>query len=187
MALRVRADRLPYQTRIEPRHITRASRYVSAITGFPVQFNKAIVGKNAFAHEGGIHQDGMLKNAETYEIMKPEDVGQVETNLVMGKHSGRHAFREKLKALGYELSDEGMNEAFQRFKDLADKKKHVFDEDISALVDDSLARGKERITVTRLVVTAGTEGQKAELTLSIDGEARSADCSGDGPVDAVFK
>jgi 2-isopropylmalate synthase len=186
MALRVRADRLPYQTRIDPRHITRASRYVSAITGFPVQFNKAIVGKNAFAHESGIHQDGMLKNAETYEIMKPEDVGQVETNLVMGKHSGRHAFREKLKTLGYELADEAVNEAFQRFKDLADKKKQVFDEDIVALVDDSLARGKERIAVQRLVVTAGTEGQKAELTLSIDGEARSAVCSGDGPVDAVF-
>ena len=186
MALRVRGDRLPYQTRIDTRHITRASRYVSAITGFPVQFNKAIVGKNAFAHESGIHQDGMLKNAETYEIMKPEDVGQVETNLVMGKHSGRHAFREKLKALGYELGDEAMNEAFQRFKDLADKKKHVFDDDIIALVDDSLARGNERISIQRLVVTAGTEGQKAELTLAIDGEARSAACGGDGPVDAVF-
>jgi len=186
MALRVRADRLPYQTRIDPRHITRASRYVSAITGFPVQFNKAIVGKNAFAHESGIHQDGMLKHAETYEIMKPEDVGQVDTNLVMGKHSGRHAFREKLKALGYELGDEAVNEAFHRFKDLADKKKHVFDEDIVALVDDSLARGKERIAVSRLVVTAGTEGQKAELTLTIDGEPSSAVCGGDGPVDAVF-
>ena len=186
MALRVRADRLPYQTSIDPRHITRASRYVSAITGFPVQFNKAIVGKNAFAHESGIHQDGMLKHAETYEIMKPEDVGQVETNLVMGKHSGRHAFREKLKTLGYELGDEAVNEAFQRFKDLADKKKQVFDEDIVALVDDSLARGKERISVKRLVVTAGTEGQRAELTLAIDGEPRSAVCSGDGPVDAVF-
>jgi 2-isopropylmalate synthase len=186
MALRVRGDRLPYQTRIQPRHITRASRYVSAITGFPVQFNKAIVGKNAFAHESGIHQDGMLKNAETYEIMKPEDVGQVETNLVMGKHSGRHAFREKLKALGYELAQPAIDEAFQRFKDLADKKKQVFDEDIIALVDDSLARGQERIAVSRLVVMAGTEGQKAELTLTIDGEAKSAACTGDGPVDAVF-
>jgi 2-isopropylmalate synthase len=186
MALRVRGDRLPYQTRIEPRHITRASRYVSAITGFPVQFNKAIVGKNAFAHESGIHQDGMLKNAETYEIMKPEDVGQVETNLVMGKHSGRHAFREKLKALGYELPQPAIDEAFQRFKDLADKKKHVFDDDIIALVDDSLARGQERITVSRLVVMAGTEGQRAELTLTIDGEQKSATCTGDGPVDAVF-
>ena len=187
MALKVRSDRLPFPTRIDPRHITRASRYVSAITGFPVQFNKAIVGKNAFAHESGIHQDGMLKHAETYEIMKPEDVGQVETNLVMGKHSGRHAFREKLKALGYELPQAALDEAFQRFKDLADKKKHVFDEDIIAVVDDSIGRGQERISMTRLRVVAGTEGpQTAELTLEIEGEARSASCTGDGPVDAVF-
>src|SRR5436190_3677509 len=112
MALKVRGDRLPYVSGVETQHITRASRYVSASTGFPVQFNKAIVGKNAFAHESGIHQDGMLKNAETYEIMKPEDVGQVESNLVMGKHSGRHAFREKLKDLGYELGQNALNEAF---------------------------------------------------------------------------
>jgi 2-isopropylmalate synthase len=144
MALKVRGDRLPYVTGVETQHITRASRYVSAITGFPVQFNKAIVGKNAFAHESGIHQDGMLKNAETYEIMKPEDVGQIESNLVMGKHSGRHAFREKLKDLGYELGQNALNEAFQRFKDLADKKKHVFDDDIVALVDDALASGPTR-------------------------------------------
>src|SRR5580698_3784009 len=138
MALRVRSDKLPFPTRIRSEHITRASRYVSAITGFPVQFNKAIVGKNAFAHESGIHQDGMLKNAETYEIMRPEDVGQGGTNLIMGKHSGRHAFREKLKALGYDLGQNALNEAFGRFKDLADKKKHVFDDDLIALVDDAL-------------------------------------------------
>ena len=136
MALRVRGDRLPYDTGIDTEHITQASRLVSAITGFPVQFNKAIVGKNAFAHESGIHQDGMLKNAQTYEIMRPEDVGQGRSNLVMGKHSGRHAFREKLKELGYELGENALNEAFVRFKDLADKKKHVFDDDIVALVDD---------------------------------------------------
>jgi 2-isopropylmalate synthase len=187
MALRVRADRLPYQTRIDPRHITRASRYVSAITGFPVQFNKAIVGKNAFAHEAGIHQDGVLKNAETYEIMKPEDVGQGGSNLVMGKHSGRHAFREKLKALGYDLGQNALNEAFGRFKDLADKKKHVFDDDLVALVDDALARGADRIQVKTLRVIAGTEGpQEAHLTLVVDGEERSATATGDGPVDAVF-
>ncbi|MDP3383559.1 MAG: 2-isopropylmalate synthase, partial [Phenylobacterium sp.] len=139
MALKVRGDRLPYFTGAETQHITRASRYVSAITGFPVQFNKAIVGKNAFAHESGIHQDGMLKDRGTYEIMTPESVGQGGSNLVMGKHSGRHAFREKLKALGYELGQNALNEAFQRFKDLADKKKHVFDDDIVALVDDALA------------------------------------------------
>jgi 2-isopropylmalate synthase len=187
MALKVRGDRLPFPTRIRTEHITRASRYVSAITGFPVQFNKAIVGKNAFAHEAGIHQDGMLKNAETYEIMRPEDVGQGGSNLVMGKHSGRHAFREKLKGLGYDLGQNALNEAFGRFKDLADKKKHVFDDDIIALVDDALARGAQRIQVKALRVIAGTEGpQQASLTLMIDGIERSATATGDGPVDAVF-
>jgi 2-isopropylmalate synthase len=187
MALKVRGDALPFRSGVEPQQITRASRYVSAITGFPVQFNKAIVGKNAFAHESGIHQDGMLKNAETYEIMRPEDVGQGATNLVMGKHSGRHAFREKLKALGYELGQNALNEAFQRFKDLADKKKHVFDDDLIALVDDALASGSDRIQVKALRVIAGTEGpQTAELTVTVDGEERSANATGDGPVDAVF-
>ncbi len=188
MALKVRADRLPYHTQVRSEHITRASRYVSAITGFPVQFNKAIVGKNAFAHEAGIHQDGMLKNAETYEIMRPEDVGQGGSNLVMGKHSGRHAFREKLKGLGYELGQNALNEAFGRFKDLADKKKAVYDDDIVALVDDALARGAERIKVKTLRVIAGTEGpQEASLTLVVDGAPMSTTATGDGPVDAVFK
>jgi len=187
MALKVRGDRLRYETGVVTQHITRASRYVSAITGFPVQFNKAIVGKNAFSHESGIHQDGMLKHRETYEIMVPEDVGQGGTNLVMGKHSGRHAFREKLKGMGYDLGQNALNEAFGRFKDLADKKKHVFDDDIIALVDDSLARGSDRIQVKSLRVIAGTEGpQEAQLTLAIDGVECSATATGDGPVDAVF-
>jgi 2-isopropylmalate synthase len=186
MALRVRQDQFKADTGIVSEHITRASRYVSAITGFPVQFNKAIVGKNAFAHESGIHQDGMLKNASTYEIMTPASVGQGSTNLVMGKHSGRHAFKDKLKAMGYELGENAMNEAFTRFKDLADKKKHVYDDDIIALVDDSLAAEAQRIAVTRLKVVAGTEGQFAELTLTVDGETKSSESSGDGPVDAVF-
>lgn len=187
MALRVRGDRLAFHTGVETQHITRASRYVSAITGFPVQFNKAIVGKNAFAHEAGIHQDGMLKNAETYEIMKPEDVGQGASNLVMGKHAGRAGFREKLKELGYELGQNALNEAFQRFKDLADKKKHVFDDDIIALVDDALASGADRIQVKHLKVIAGTEGpQQADLTVTIDGVDKSGSATGDGPVDAVF-
>jgi 2-isopropylmalate synthase len=187
MALKVRGDRLPFATGVRGEHITRASRYVSAITGFPVQFNKAIVGKNAFAHESGIHQDGMLKNAETYEIMRPEDVGQGGSNLVMGKHSGRHAFREKLKGLGYDLGQNALNEAFGRFKDLADKKKHVFDDDIIALVDDALARGAERIQVKSLRVIAGTEGpQEAHLVLVVDGVEGEATATGDGPVDAVF-
>ena len=178
---------MPYFTRIRTENITRASRYVSAITGFPVQFNKAIVGKNAFAHEAGIHQDGMLKNSETYEIMRPEDVGQGGSNLVMGKHSGRHAFREKLKGLGYDLGQNALNEAFGRFKDLADKKKSVFDDDIIALVDDALARGADRIQVKALRVIAGTEGpQEAHLTLIVDGVESSATATGDGPVDAVF-
>ena len=186
MAMKVRGETMGFDSDVDPIHITRASRYVSAITGFPVQFNKAIVGKNAFAHESGIHQDGMLKNAETYEIMKPEDVGQGATNLVMGKHSGRHAFREKLKALGYDLGQNALNEAFVRFKELADKKKHVFDDDLIALVDDALARGSERIRVVHLRVVAGTEGQSAELTLAVDDVEKSAEASGDGPVDAVF-
>jgi 2-isopropylmalate synthase len=186
MALKVRHDRMPYHTGIVAEHITRASRYVSAITGFPVQFNKAIVGKNAFAHESGIHQDGMLKNASTYEIMTPESVGQGATNLVMGKHSGRHAFRDKLKALGYELGQNALDAAFGKFKDLADRKKHIYDDDIIALVDDSLAAEAQRIQVQRLYVVAGTEGQRAELTLLVDGAVKSADLAGDGPVDAVF-
>ena len=187
MALKVRGDALPYYTGVETQHITRASRYVSAITGFPVQFNKAIVGKNAFAHESGIHQDGMLKDRGTYEIMSPETVGQGASNLVMGKHAGRAGFREKLKELGYELGQNALNEAFQRFKDLADKKKHVFDDDIVALVDDALASGADRIQVKHLRVIAGTDGpQEATLTVSVDGDERSATATGDGPVDAVF-
>jgi 2-isopropylmalate synthase len=187
MALKVRGDGLKAHTGIESTQITRASRYVSAITGFPVQFNKAIVGKNAFAHESGIHQDGMLKNRDTYEIMTPESVGQGGTNLVMGKHSGRHAFKDKLKSMGFELGENALNDAFTRFKELADRKKHVYDDDIIALVSDSLAHEAERISVDKLRVVAGTDGpQTAELTMSIEGEVKSATASGDGPVDAVF-
>ncbi len=186
MALKVRGETLGFDSQVDPIHITRASRYVSAITGFPVQFNKAIVGKNAFAHESGIHQDGMLKNRETYEIMTPESVGQAPSSLVMGKHSGSHAFRAKLKDLGYELGQNALKEAFGRFKDLADRKKHVYDDDIIALVDDALARGSEKIRVAHLRVVAGTDGQSAELTLDVDGQERTAEATGDGPVDAVF-
>ena len=187
MAIKTRGDRFPYFTNIDSTMLLRASKLVSQVTAFPVQYNKAIVGKNAFAHEAGIHQDGMLKNAQTYEIMLPEDVGVKATSLVMGKHSGRHAFREKLKALGYDLGQNALNEAFGRFKDLADKKKHVFDDDIVALVDDALARGADRIQVKALRVIAGTEGpQEAQLTVVIDGVEKSATATGDGPVDAVF-
>ena len=142
MAMRVRKDAFQYQTEIDSTKLSRASKRVSQITGFPVQYNKAIVGKNAFAHESGIHQDGMLKNNQTYEIMNPEDVGVLATSLVLGKLSGRNAFRDKLENLGYELDQEALNDAFARFKDLADKKKDVFDEDIIALVDDQLSRSR---------------------------------------------
>src|SRR5215813_3023619 len=145
MALKTRHDRIPYATGIKTEIITKASRLVSTITGFPVQPNKAIVGANAFAHESGIHQDGMLKHAGTYEIMTPESVGLNRSTLVMGKHSGRHAFRAKLKELGFELGDNALNDAFRRFKELADKKKDVFDEDLVALVDDEVVRSNERI------------------------------------------
>ena len=140
MALRTRQDSMPYTTGIKTEYITRASRLVSAVTGFVVQPNKAIVGANAFAHESGIHQDGMLKHAGTYEIMTPESVGLGKSTLVMGKHSGRHAFKMKLKELGFELGDNALNDAFRRFKEVADRKKDVFDEDIVALVDDEIQR-----------------------------------------------
>ncbi|MEM0985828.1 MAG: 2-isopropylmalate synthase [Pseudomonadota bacterium] len=187
MALRVRNDTLPFSTHIASEKLARASQMVSRITGFPVQYNKAIVGKNAFAHESGIHQDGMLKNAQTYEIMDPEDVGVSKTSLIMGKHSGRHAFKDKLVSLGYELDDEALNDAFKRFKDLADRKKHIFDDDIIAIVDSQLSLEGERIKFLRLRVVAGTDGpQTAEIDLEIDGEATFAIARGNGPVDAVF-
>ncbi len=187
MALNVRHDLMPQWTGIDTTHLTRASKLVSAVTAFPVQYNKAIVGQNAFAHESGIHQDGMLKNNQTYEIMLPESVGISQSSLVMGKHSGRHAFREKINEMGYQLGDNEFQEAFTRFKDLADKKKQVFDEDIAALVDDAEARRDERIKVVSLQVYAGSKGpQKAILELEIDGEMKQAETTGDGPVDATF-
>jgi len=187
MALRVRKDRMPYTTAIKTDMIARASKLVSNVTAFPVQYNKAIVGKNAFAHESGIHQDGMLKNAQTYEIMNPADVGVTGTSLILGKLSGRHAFRDKLKALGYELGDNSLEDAFRRFKDLADKKKHIFDEDIIALVDDSVLRSQDPIQVHALRVNAG-KGivPSADLSLIVDGEIRAGVATGDGPVDAIF-
>jgi 2-isopropylmalate synthase len=187
MALNVRNDAMPQWTNIETTMLARASKLVSSVTAFPVQYNKAIVGQNAFAHESGIHQDGMLKNNQTYEIMTPESVGISQTSLVMGKHSGRHAFREKIKALGYDLGDNQMQEAFTRFKDLADRKKHVFDDDIIALVDDEVAKGVDRVKLVSLRVIAGSEGpQKATLKLEIDGKETEIDSTGDGPVDATF-
>ncbi len=187
MALRVRGDAMPYHTGVVSENITQASHLVSTITGFRVQPNKAIVGANAFAHESGIHQDGMLKHTGTYEIMTPESVGLHKSTLVMGKHSGRHAFRAKLKELGYELGDNEMQDAFERFKDLADKKKDVYDEDIVALVDDQMLHANDRIRFVSLQVIAGSKGpQSAELELNIDGETKTHKATGAGPVDATF-
>ena len=178
---------MPYKTGINTTLLSKASKIVSNATGFPVQFNKAIVGKNAFAHESGIHQDGMLKNNETYEIMTPESIGLNESTLVMGKHSGRHAFKEKAKELGYLLADNQLNDAFYRFKDLADKKKEVFDDDIIALIDDEYSKGLDVIKLISLFIQAGTEGpQYADLTLDFDGKIVQKRCEGDGPVDALF-
>ena len=188
MALRTRPDAAPYQTGIETKNILRVSKLLSTITGFDVQPNKAIVGRNAFAHESGIHQDGVLKNAATYEIMTPESVGWTKSTLVMGKHSGRAAFRDKLHAMGYAaLGDNQLNDAFRRFKDLADRKKVVYDEDIVALVDDEVGRDHERVRFMSLDVRAGSRGpQSAELELEIDGKVSHARATGDGPVDATF-
>ncbi len=153
----------------------------------PVQFNKAIVGRNAFAHESGIHQDGMLKNSETYEIMTPASVGLTKTSLVMGKHSGRAAFRSKLDDLGLHLSDNQFQDAFERFKALADRKKHVYDEDIEALVDENLATAQDRIRLVSLSVIAGTRGpQRATLRIQDEAGSRIEEADGNGPVDAVF-
>ena len=188
MALRTRHDAMPFHTGIKTEYITKASRLVSTITGFVVQPNKAIVGANAFAHEAGIHQDGVLKHAETYEIMTPETVGLTKSILVMGKHSGRHAFKEKLKELGFELDDAAAEDAFRRFKNLADKKKEIFDEDIVTLVDDEMVRANDRIRIVSLKIICGTEApQTAELVLEVDGEVRRTTATGDGPVDATFK
>ncbi|TDI60913.1 MAG: 2-isopropylmalate synthase [Alphaproteobacteria bacterium] len=187
MTLRTRHDFLPYDAAIKTENITKASRLVSAITGFVVQPNKAIVGANAFAHEAGIHQHGMMKHAGTYEIMRPESIGLIKSTLVMGKHSGRHAFRAKLGELGFDVGDNALEDAFRRFKDLADKKKEIFDEDIIALVDDEVVRVNDRIRMGSLKVVCGTEGpQTAELSLDIDGDVRSTKAEGDGPVDATF-
>ena len=188
MALRTRPDAYPFTHGIETRSILKTSRLLSTITGFDVQPNKAIVGRNAFAHESGIHQDGMLKNAATYEIMTPESVGWTKSNLVLGKHSGRAAFRDKLVQLGYgEIGDNRLNEAFRRFKDLADRKKTVFEDDIVALIDETVVRDHERIRFVGLDVRAGSRGpSRAELELEVDGVVHAGEAGGDGPMDAAF-
>ncbi|MBW4092200.1 MAG: 2-isopropylmalate synthase [Proteobacteria bacterium] len=188
MAIRTRHDAIPFDNNIETRNILKVSKLLSAITSFDVQPNKAIVGRNAFAHEAGIHQDGVLKHAATYEIMTPESVGWNKSSLVMGKHSGRAAFRDKLATLGYSIGDNQLNDAFRRFKDLADRKKVVYDEDIVALVDDEVLRDHQRIRFVSLDIHAGSKvPQRAELELEIDGVIKRAVSTGDGPVDATFR
>lgn len=187
MALRTRQDQMPLVNNIDTTKITKTSRALSNITGFAVQPNKAIVGANAFAHASGIHQDGMLKHAQTYEIMTPESVGLTESKLVMAKHSGRHAFKKKLEELGYELGDNALQDAFARFKALADRKREIFEEDLIALIEDETLRAAEKIQFVSLQVQAGSKGpQIAEICLSIDGEEQCEKVEGNGPVDAIF-
>jgi 2-isopropylmalate synthase len=189
MAVRTRQDVFPCDTQIDTQHIVSASRLVSGITGFVVQPNKAIVGANAFAHESGIHQDGVLKNRETYEIMRAEDVGWHTNKMVLGKHSGRNAFRTRLQELGIELDSETeLNSAFKRFKELADKKHEIFDEDLQALVSDVVTTEDERVSLVALRVCSETgETPVASITLSVDGQEVKTEQQGSGPVDAAFK
>jgi len=190
MAVRTRADVFPCETGIDTTEIVNCSKLVSNITGFAVQPNKAIVGANAFAHESGIHQDGIIKSRETYEIMRAQDVGWHNNRLVLGKHSGRNAFKTRLKELGFEFgSEEELNETFKRFKDLADKKHEIFDEDLQALVTDSLQdSSNDRIKFQSMKVLVETgETPSAEITVSVDGEKITGHATGGGPVDAVFK
>ncbi|WP_417319471.1 2-isopropylmalate synthase [Emcibacter sp.] len=187
MAFRTRQDMLPYSTGVVTENITKTSRLVSSVTGLAVQNNKAIVGANAFAHESGIHQDGMLKNAETYEIMTPESVGLKESSLVMGKHSGRHAFREKLKDLGFELGDNEFMNAFQQFKDLADRKKTVYDEDIISIVDSNMQDNDHIKVIGWKFVCEQGKANSADLVLEVDGKEKTVFSEGNGPVDAAFK
>jgi 2-isopropylmalate synthase len=190
MAVRTRQDEYPCDTRLDTTQIVPCSKLVSNVTGFLVQPNKAIVGANAFAHESGIHQDGVLKYRETYEIMRAEDVGWGANRMVLGKHSGRNAFRARLQELGVVyLSDEELNEAFRRFKELADKKHEIYDEDLQALVTDAgLAAEHERYKLVSLKFTSGTgETPTATIVLSEGGAEKRGSAAGDGPVDAAFK
>ena len=188
MAIKTRNDAMPHSTNVDTTKITKASRTLSNITSFNVQPNKAIVGANAFAHASGIHQDGMLKHAETYEIMTPESVGLNESKLVLAKHSGRAAFKSKLEELGYELGDNAFQDAFNRFKNLADRKKEIFENDLIALIEDEVMTENETLRFVSLQVQAGSKGpQTAELCLTMDGEEKCAKVEGNGPVDAIFK
>jgi len=190
MAIRTRNDAIPVGNNIVTQKLLGASKLLATITSFDVQPNKAIVGRNAFAHEAGIHQDGVLKLAATYEIMTPESVGWAKNSLVLGKHSGRAAFRDRLEQLGYNnVGANKLNDAFRRFKDLADAKKVVFDEDIVALVDDEVMRDHDRVRFEALEVSSSSMDKvraKATVQLHIDGTMKEASATGDGPIDATF-
>jgi 2-isopropylmalate synthase len=188
MALRTRKNFFDAETQVRTEEITRSSRLVTKITGIQVQPNKAIVGANAFAHESGIHQDGLLKERTTYEIMTPESVGLVKTHLVLGKHSGRHAFRDRLREMGYELADEDLNKAFERFKRLADQKKEVFDEDLEAILSDEMQQIQEIYVLKSMSAQSGTgSAPSATVEMQVDGKTVKQTGTGDGPVDAVYR
>jgi len=188
MILRTRHDILPFKTNIVTEQITPASRLLTTVTGIVVQPNKAIVGANAFAHEAGIHQHGVMMEKSTYEIMTPESVGLKENALVLGKHSGRHAFKKRLEELGYELADEMLNKAFDRFKTLADLKKEIFDEDLDAIIADEVMRIPDKYRLSHITVTCGSFAvATATVQMEVDGcQVRTAEL-GDGPVDATLK
>lgn len=188
MILRTRHDILPFRTNIVTEQITPASRLLTTVTGIVVQPNKAIVGANAFAHEAGIHQHGVMMEKSTYEIMTPESVGLKENALVLGKHSGRHAFKKRLEELGYELDDEMLNKAFERFKALADLKKEIFDEDLDAIIADEVMRIPDKYRLSHITVTCGSFAvATATVQMEVEGvQVRTAEL-GDGPVDATLK
>jgi 2-isopropylmalate synthase len=188
MALRTRRDIFAADTKINTEEIMRSSRLVSKITGMSVQPNKAIVGANAFAHESGIHQDGLLKEKSTYEIIRPETIGLHKTKFVLGKHSGRHAFRTRLNELGLTLKDDEVNSAFERFKKLADQKKEIYDEDLETLVSEEFTMVPETYSLVELNISSGTNQRPtAIIKIRVNGEIVEKKEHGDGPVDAVFK
>ncbi len=188
MALRTRYDVMPFKTNVVTEHIYAASKLLSTVTGIVVQPNKAVVGANAFAHEAGIHQHGVMMEKSTYEIMTPESIGLLTNKLVLGKHSGRHAFNERLKELGYELGKEDNEKAFVRFKALADQKKEIFDEDLDAIVADEIIRVPERYKLLQMNVASGSfAAPTATVQMEVNGKVKKTACIGDGPVDATFK
>ena len=188
MALRTRRDFFNADTNINTKEIIRSSRLITKITGIPVQPNKAIVGANAFAHESGIHQDGLLKEKTTYEIISPESIGLQSTKLVLGKHSGRHAFKARLKELGYDLSPEEIESAFVKFKHLADQKKDIYDEDIETLVSEQVSKIPEIYSLVDLSISSGTKIKPtSKIKMKVKGKTVQKTAKGDGPVDATYK